>query len=139
MGAYAAGAGYYNQQTAVARSINVDTAMRYNQYMYESNEEANRKHHAKLTGDKARTSRRTTRPRRGCVENPTQRDIYMGDALNALVDADRRSPGLFQNSPRREGEDRWRVDPEHSVPVRARARSPSASSGSPTGSRRRCS
>ena len=27
--------------------------MRYNQYMYESNEEANRKHAAKLAGDKA--------------------------------------------------------------------------------------
>ena len=53
MGAYAAGAGYYNQQTAVARSINTDTAMRYNQYMYESNLEANRLHQAKLAGDKA--------------------------------------------------------------------------------------
>jgi hypothetical protein len=36
-GVAAAGAGYYNQQTAVARSINANTAMQVNQYMYEVN------------------------------------------------------------------------------------------------------
>src|SRR5208337_2165664 len=34
LGAYAMGAGYYNQQTAVANSINTDTVMRWNQYVY---------------------------------------------------------------------------------------------------------
>src|SRR5271157_1767379 len=32
-----AGAGYYNEQTAVARSMNANTAMQINQYMYEVN------------------------------------------------------------------------------------------------------
>ena len=42
LGVYAAGAGYYNQQTAVARSINTDTVMRWNEYVYESQMESNR-------------------------------------------------------------------------------------------------
>ncbi|MFO0888051.1 MAG: hypothetical protein U0790_02775 [Isosphaeraceae bacterium] len=36
-GVAAAGAGYYNEQTAEARSINANTAMQVNQYMYEVN------------------------------------------------------------------------------------------------------
>ncbi len=86
MGAYAAGAGYYNQQTAVARSINVDTAMRYNQYMYESNQEANRLHHAKLTGDKADNLAAYDKTQARLRDNPNRHDIYMGDALNAAVE-----------------------------------------------------
>jgi hypothetical protein len=85
MGAYAAGAGYYNQQTAVARSINVDTAMRYNQYMYESNEEANRKYHAKMSADKAQNLEAYDKTQARLRDNPTRQDVYMGDALNALV------------------------------------------------------
>ena len=34
MGAFAAGAGQYNAQTAQARSMNVDTAMKYNDYFW---------------------------------------------------------------------------------------------------------
>ena len=78
--------GYYNQQTAVARSINVDTAMRYNQYMYESNEEANRRHAAKLAGDKAENLEAYDKTQARLRNNPTRRDIFMGDALNALVE-----------------------------------------------------
>jgi hypothetical protein len=85
MGAFAAGAGYYNQQTAVARSINVDTAMRYNQYMYESNEEANRKYHAKQAADRSANLEAYDKTQARLLDNPTQRDVYMGDALNALV------------------------------------------------------
>ena len=86
MGAYAAGAGYYNQQTAVARSINADTAMRYNQYMYESNLEATRRHAAKLAGDKAENLEAYNKTQDRLLNNPTPRDIIMGDALNALVE-----------------------------------------------------
>ena len=86
MGAYAAGAGYYNQQTAVARSINVDTAMRYNQYMYESNQEANRLHHAKLAGDQAQNIAAYDKTQARLRDNPNRHDIYMGDALNAAVE-----------------------------------------------------
>jgi hypothetical protein len=85
MGAYAAGAGYYNQQTAVARSINADTAMRYNQYMYESNLEATRRHAAKLTGDKAENLAAYKKDQDRLRNNPDRRDVYMGDALNVAV------------------------------------------------------
>ena len=36
MGVFAAGAGIYNKQTAVADSINADTLMRWNEYVYTS-------------------------------------------------------------------------------------------------------
>ena len=85
MGALAAGAGYYNQQTAVARSINVDTAMRYNQYMYESNEEANRKYHAKMAADKSKNLENYDKTQDRLLNHPEQRDVFMGDALNAVV------------------------------------------------------
>src|SRR5438270_2235574 len=48
LGALAVGAGRYNQQTAVARSINADTAMRWNQYVYQSQLEANRNYQARM-------------------------------------------------------------------------------------------
>lgn len=85
MGAFAAGAGYYNQQTAVARSINVDTAMRYNQYIYQSNEEANRKYHAKMAADKSRNLENYDKTQDRLLNHPEQRDVFMGDALNAVV------------------------------------------------------
>ncbi len=86
MGAYAAGAGVYNQQTAVARSINADTAMRYNQYMYESNLEATRKHSALLAKNKADTNQAQAQIQSRLRDHPEPRDIYMGDALNVAVD-----------------------------------------------------
>ena len=50
------GAGYYNQQTAVANSINTDTVMRWNKYVYESQMNANRLHHGKLVQDRDQTN-----------------------------------------------------------------------------------
>ena len=51
LGALYAGEGMYNEQTAVARSINEDTWQRWNQYLYLSNEEATRKYLAKKNYD----------------------------------------------------------------------------------------
>src|SRR4051794_5289297 len=39
MGNFAAGAGQYNVQTAEARSINTQTAMQFNEYMYAVNKQ----------------------------------------------------------------------------------------------------
>ena len=50
MGVYAAGAGQYNRQTAVANSINANTAMQFNQYVYQSRLESQRIYHDKLAG-----------------------------------------------------------------------------------------
>ena len=52
MGVYAAGAGMYNEQTAQARSINANTTMRYNEYMYQSTQVAATKHCEMLRRDK---------------------------------------------------------------------------------------
>jgi hypothetical protein len=59
--------------------------MRYNQYMYESNEEANRKYHAKMAADKAGNLEAYDKTQARLRDNPTRQDVYMGDALNALV------------------------------------------------------
>ena len=39
MGNFAAGAGAYNEQTAQARSMNANTAMQVNNYMYQVNQQ----------------------------------------------------------------------------------------------------
>jgi hypothetical protein len=85
LGAYAAGAGYYNQQTAVARSINTDTAMRFNEYMYESEQEATRQHHARLAGARADNTKAIQQIQDRLRNHPDAHDIRTGDALNAAV------------------------------------------------------
>uniref|UniRef100_UPI00196AFAE8 hypothetical protein n=1 Tax=Aquisphaera insulae TaxID=2712864 RepID=UPI00196AFAE8 len=86
LGQLAMGAGVYNQQTAVANSINADTLMRWNQYVYESQKEANRLHQAKLAGDRERNIQGTTAIRDRLRNKPDQADVYRGDALNVAVE-----------------------------------------------------
>jgi hypothetical protein len=85
MGAFAEGAGYYNQQTAVARSINADTAMRFNQYMYESQQEANRQYHARSAKSRGENTQALQQIQDRLRNHPTAHDIYVGDALNTAV------------------------------------------------------
>ena len=40
MGHYYTGAGIFNEKTAIADSINADTLIRWNNYIFEANEEA---------------------------------------------------------------------------------------------------
>jgi hypothetical protein len=86
MGAFAAGAGVYNEQTAQARSMNVNTAMRYNQYMYESHLEATKQHNALLAQQKGQTLQAYDQNQQRIRNNPDKHDIETGDALNAAVD-----------------------------------------------------
>jgi hypothetical protein len=86
MGVYAAGAGYYNQQTAVANSINNQTVMRWNQYVYESQKEANRLHHGKLAAERYQTNKAADQVKERLRNNPEPADIYRGDALNVALD-----------------------------------------------------
>jgi hypothetical protein len=86
LGAYAMGAGYYNRETAVANSINTDTVMRWNQYVYESQKEANRLHHLKLAQDRQQTNRAAEQVRERLRNNPEPRDVYQGDAMNVAYD-----------------------------------------------------
>jgi hypothetical protein len=86
MGVYAMGAGYYNQQTAIANSINTDTVMRWNQYVYESQMNANRLHQGKLALDRFRTNTAIDQVQKRLRDNPEPNDIYRGDALNSALD-----------------------------------------------------
>lgn len=85
-GAFAAGAGYYNESTAQARSINADTTMRVNEYMWESQQVANQKYYQtmsrrqKLVNETAKSTYDRLR------NHPEDRDIRNGDALNVLFD-----------------------------------------------------
>ncbi len=86
MGVYAAGAGYYNKETAIAKSINTDTVMRWNQYVYEAQENANRMHHAKLAQERFNTNKAADQIRDRLRNNPERADIYRGDAMNVAFD-----------------------------------------------------
>jgi len=86
LGAYAAGQGVYNYDNAVSGSINEDTVVRYNQYLYNSMLEArrryNREHANRLKLSDAQYQSRLARIR----DNPSGDDIDSGDALNMILD-----------------------------------------------------
>ena len=85
MGAYAEGEGVYNYDTAKADAINTDSAVRLNQYLYNSDLEARRRYRthqqAKLKMDRAKYDAYQNRIR----SNPTKEDIDSGQALNVLL------------------------------------------------------
>jgi hypothetical protein len=76
----------YNQQTAVARSINEDTWQRWNQYLYLSNEEATRKYLTKKNFDIQKNKDSYNSIIKRLQDAPTARDLDDGDALNAALD-----------------------------------------------------
>ena len=81
-----AGAGYYNQQTAVARSINANTAMQVNQYMYEVNK-TNAKYYYTRSANKQKEESSTGEAiYKRLHDNPSGYDIHTGDALNVVLD-----------------------------------------------------
>lgn len=86
LGTMAMGAGIYNQQTAIANSINTDTVMRWNQYVYESQMNANRLHHGKLALEKFNSIQAVEKVQKRLRDNPERADIYRGDALNVALD-----------------------------------------------------
>ncbi|MFO0952926.1 MAG: hypothetical protein U0835_17600 [Isosphaeraceae bacterium] len=85
-GAYAAGAGTYNQETAQARAMNADTVMRWNQYMYASQLEANRRERARQLRRKGETAKSAEALYKRLRDNPEQADIHRGDALNVALE-----------------------------------------------------
>jgi hypothetical protein len=86
LGYFNAGAGIYNLDTAQARSINTDTFIRWNQYLYEANQEATRLYAAKRDGDAAKNKAAYNELLKNLRENPAARDVENGDALNAALD-----------------------------------------------------
>jgi hypothetical protein len=96
LGMFAAGMGQYNAATAGANAINTDTVMRFNEYMYQSQQLRNERFWQQRTARRQRVnlSREIIFDR---LRNaPERRDIHRGDALNVLLDevtAPMRFPG----------------------------------------------
>jgi hypothetical protein len=89
MGSFVAAEGVYNYDTATANSINADTVMRVNEYLYQSQLEANRNFWAyenRKVGrsNAAQATALATMAR--VRDNPTESDIDSGAALNAVLD-----------------------------------------------------
>lgn len=86
LGMFNMGAGVYNEKTAVANSINTDTVMRWNQYVYESQKEATRQYYGRRDASIARNKDAFNAQMDRIHNNPSARDIQQGDALNAILD-----------------------------------------------------
>jgi hypothetical protein len=97
MGMLTQAAGQYNVETAQARSINADTAMQFNQYMYQASVESSRTYHAKLAKDKSRSEKGAEAVRERLRNNPNQGDIARGDALNVAMD-ELKNPKIFKQT-----------------------------------------
>src|SRR4051794_24614005 len=85
MGNFAAGAGQYNVQTAQARSINTQTAMQFNQYMYEVNKQNAATNLARRQQEQKNVNESADATYRRIHDNPDPRDIHTGDALNVVL------------------------------------------------------
>src|SRR5262249_21701942 len=83
--AYAMGAGVYNYDTAVARSINADTAMKWNDYVARVTNESAMMAAAKVHQEFLRDRSLYDAHQKQIQERPTRQQIENGDALNAAV------------------------------------------------------
>ena len=86
LGVMAAGEGFYNKQTAIADAIDTDTVMRWNQYIYESQMNSDRKRRERLAAARGRNIRLADEIQTRLRDNPETRDVHRGDALNATLD-----------------------------------------------------
>jgi hypothetical protein len=86
LGLFNMGRGAYNEQNAVARSINTDTVMRWNQYIYSSNQTALNAYQQHLRAHRDAVNRARAEIRDRLRNRPSNRDITDGDALNVLLD-----------------------------------------------------
>ena len=120
MGVLAAGAGEYNQETAVARSVNADTAMRWNQYMYQSQLEANRRYQQRMAREKYGNDQAREQIADRLRNNPDASDIAQRQRAERRLRRDQRPEGLRQVPGGGQGPGRRRSDPRHPVPVRRR-------------------
>ena len=85
-GVAAAGAGVYNVDTAQARSMNANTAMQVNQYMYEVNLNNAQHYYARSAAKQKQTDLTGKAMYSRIHDNPSSYDIHNGDALNVVLD-----------------------------------------------------
>jgi hypothetical protein len=80
------GMGVYNHQTAIANSINADTAMRINEYMYNCVMNENRMNAEHRDAMVAKNKENYSKIRQRIDQNPEARDVRKGDALNVVLE-----------------------------------------------------
>jgi hypothetical protein len=97
MGIFAAGAGQYNLLSAKAESINADTVMRFNEYIWESQELANQRYFRRLAEQRQRRNERAATAYARLRDNPDRADIHRGAALNLIRD-ELNTPGVYIRS-----------------------------------------
>jgi hypothetical protein len=97
LGSMATGMGQYNAQTAVAKSVNADTVMRLNQYVFQAQQEANRRQFERQNRRQGRVTSTAAETADRLRNRPEASDIERGDALNVLLD-DLTSPAVLHSS-----------------------------------------
>jgi hypothetical protein len=80
------GAAVYHLNAATARSIDADTRMRFNQYVYDSLQEYNRQRALRLAGKASNRDANLAAIRRRLRENLSESDVTGGDAPNVLLE-----------------------------------------------------
>ena len=85
LGMLSMGRGMYNEQTAEARSINANTAMTWNNYVYSATQSAANRYAAHIRAKRARVIKDVAEIQDRLRNHPEQRDITDGDALNVLL------------------------------------------------------
>jgi len=85
MGNFAAGAGSYNEQTAEARSMNANTAMQVNDYMYAINKRNQAEEVKLLNRRQKNVNEAADATYRRLHDNPSSYDIRSGSALNVVL------------------------------------------------------
>ena len=86
MGVFAAGAGSYNEQTAEARSINANTAMQMDQFVYQNQQRRNQQYYAHLAEEKQQVNETQATIYTRLHDHPEAADVHRGDALNVVLD-----------------------------------------------------
>ncbi len=86
MGYYAMGLGSYNRQTAIANSINANTIMQWNEFMFLSQQEANERERLRLAHRQQLVNQTADSIYKRLRDNPTPSDVNDGDALNVVLD-----------------------------------------------------
>jgi hypothetical protein len=94
MGIFAAGAGQYNLNTAQADAINIDTMMRFNEYLWESQQLANQRYFRKQAERRQLVNERIATTYARLRDNPDRADVHRGDALNVMLD-ELNAPGVY--------------------------------------------
>jgi len=86
LGYYNLGAGAYNEDTAVANAVNADAVLRWNQFIYQSQLESNRREQQRLARRRDRVVESVEARTKRLRENPSPEDIADGTALNVVLD-----------------------------------------------------